>query len=317
MTAHAGKRADRVEHLLRPCLPFESARAAFRAFLLGMGVGPGDEVLLPAYVGWSPKEGSGVSDPVEQVGATPAFYRMTRQLHIDVDDLRAKIGAGKPKLLVIIHFFGFPDPHYPEAVAVARERGVLVLEDEAHAFLSDWMGGVCGRLGDAAIVSLHKLLPIPSGGLLVLNDRLGKLERTPWEQVRRSPASAGSVPAYDLFEIATARRRNGQALLALLQPLAGAVEPLRAAIPEGVVPQTLPVLIRQRSRDDLYFELNDRGYGVVSLYHTLIGPIRESEFPDSHWLARRILNLPVHQDASVDDLRCLVSELGALLGACS
>jgi len=101
--------------------------------------------------------------------------------------------------------------------------------------------------------------------------------------------------------------------LELLCTLQGKVDPLFPAVPEGVVPQTLPVLILNRPRDTLYFELNNLGYGVVSLYHTLIEPIREADFPESHWLSKRILNLPVHQDASVEMLEAMVVQIAGLV----
>ena len=118
---------------------------------------------------------------------------------------------------------------------------------------------------------------------------------------------------YDLVKIAAVRRYNATKLLELLRPLRKSVTPLYDSLPEGVVPQTLPVLVTGASRDELYFKLNERGYGVVSLYHTLVEPIKESEFPDSHWLARRILNLPVHQDVSLEALKDMIAEMERLL----
>jgi dTDP-4-amino-4,6-dideoxygalactose transaminase len=100
--------------------------------------------------------------------------------------------------------------------------------------------------------------------------------------------------------------------LNLLVPLYDWLTPLFPQIREGIVPQTLPVIVSQSSRDALYFEMNRRGFGVVSLYHTLIQQIREVEYPDSYWLSRRILNLPVHQDIQPGDLEAMVNQLAQL-----
>jgi dTDP-4-amino-4,6-dideoxygalactose transaminase len=297
----------------RPVIPFINARTAFKAFMLALGLSSGDEVLLPAYVGWSTREGSGVFDPVQEMGVRFRFYAMTDQLAIDIDDLNAKLAVGRPRLLLLIHYFGFPDSNIVKAVAMARKRGALILEDEAHALYSDWIGGVCGRFGDAAILSLHKMLPFQSGGLLVLNSSLDEaivalLKHSPLQRpLEQHPMD------YDLWEIAASRRVNAGRLQELLPRLRGKADPLYSTLPDGVVPQTLPVIITGRSRDEVYFELNARGYGVVTLYHTLVGQIRQSEFPVSHWLARRILNLPVHQDVRPDQLESLVAQLVALL----
>ena len=110
------------------------------------------------------------------------------------------------------------------------------------------------------------------------------------------------------MSIATARRQNALYLLELLKPLAEKLTPLYSEIPTGVVPQSLPVLIHNTSRDKLYFTMNESGYGVVSLYHTLIQQIKAAEFSDSHWLSRRILNLPVHQDVSFKALEDMVAK---------
>ena len=60
--------------------------------------------------------------------------------------------------------------------------------------------------------------------------------------------------------------------------------------------------------------MNAAGFGVVGLYHTLVSELGEAEFPDSHWIARRVLNLPVHQDATPGSLEAMVSELARALG---
>jgi dTDP-4-amino-4,6-dideoxygalactose transaminase len=313
MEVQITKRASDLNMFARPAIPFLNARTALKAFLLGLGFSSDDEVLLPAYVGWSKNEGSGVFDPIQEVGVKFRFYRLMRDLAIDLDDLRVRITAGRPRLLLVIHYFGYPDPGLAEAVAYARASGMLVLEDEAHALYSDWVSGICGRLGDAAIMSLHKMLPFKSGGLLVLNSSLGVgtmdvLKHSPLRKpLEQSPLD------YDLVGISEVRRCNAVRLLELLQPLRGRAHPLHRLLPDGVVPQTLPVVITGKSRDELYFRLNESGYGVVSLYHTLIKPIQKSEFPDSYWLAQRILNLPVHQDVSSGALEALVTQLDRLL----
>ena len=306
------KIAEIVDGCRRQVLPFANGRTAFKAFMVAAGLTSADEVLLPAYVGWSSREGSGVFDPVAELGLRYAFYRTNDRLEIDVEDAMAKIIAHRPRLLVLIHYFGFPDARARELAEFARQHEVLVLEDEAHAMLSDWIAGGCGRWGDGAIMSLHKLLPFPSGGLLVLNATAAGREI--------GARLAGTAPSgqvfpfcdYDLYEIARRRRANANIALTTLSHLGAPVEPLYHSIPETVVPQTLPVLISGRPRDDIYFEMNSAGFGVVSLYHTLVAQIDGAAFPESHRLSRRIMNLPVHQDAAADSIVALVEHLAGL-----
>lgn len=306
------KKARDVHTFARPALSFPDARTAFLAFMQELDLSQDDEILLPAYIGWSSREGSGVFDPVEVIGARFRFYRVTRELAIDVDDVCYKLSSGRVRLLVVIHFFGYPDRNLPKVVACAHEQGAFVLEDEAHALYSDWIGGICGRFGNAAIMSIHKMLPCDSGGLLILNRLSSKRLKALANSSLRAPLQCNPLD-YDLAAISVERRNNALHLIQLLKPLRGKANLLYRSLPKGVIPQSLPILISDESRDDLYFKLNDSGFGVVSLYHTLIDSIRESEFPDSHWLSRRILNLPVHQDAHLVKFGELVAQLAGLL----
>ncbi len=299
----------------RVVLPFETARAAFAAFLEGVLGRGGGRVLLPAYIGWSPREGSGVFDPVRALELSYAFYRVDGQLNLDIDHLEALLRTGDVAVVVLIHYFGRPDPRAAEAARLARAYGALVLEDEAHALYTDLVGGVSGRLGDAAVFSFHKMLPVESGGALVINP--GAHARVAAVAVGRD-ASAVALPdiwKYDLAAIAARRTANSAALEVALAPRGDDVEPLWTELPQGTVLQTYPIRIRRGSRDALYHAMNAAGYGVVSLYHTLIAEISTAEFPESHELARTLLNLPVHQDALPAGLTALASELRRRLGA--
>jgi dTDP-4-amino-4,6-dideoxygalactose transaminase len=296
----------------RPHRMFSSARAAFKA-LLRAADSDGSVVLLPAYIGWSATEGSGVFDPVAELGLPYAFYRVDDRLRIDLDDLEEQLRQYRIGVAVFIHYFGSVDPSYPEAVQKAKNHGALVLEDEAHAMLTDLIAGVSGRLGDACIFSLHKMLPVREGGMLLVNSgRESLLERIPVETT-----DAPSPWDFDLREIAARRRRNTEVLSDLLQPLAGEIDPLWKEMRMQEVAQTFPVIVRNVSRDRLYFAMNECGFGVVSLYHTLISAIPRETFPASYWVAERILNLPVHQDAGPEQLQAMVDALVACVDSLS
>lgn len=301
------KLASHPERFRRRILAFEDGRSAFRAWLRASSLDSGDEVLLPAYVGWSPREGSGVLDPVVQLGLSPRFYRLDARLGIDVESVAAELSTGRVRVLVIIHYFGQVDPACDEVVDLARRAGVLVLEDEAHAMLTDLVGGASGRRGDASTFSLHKLLPVARGGCLVLNDPadpvLDRLDVQPGD---------GGLFEFDLAEIARRRRAHLSALVALIARsprLAGRIEPLWDAFHPAAVPQTYPVILPEGTRDAVYEALNQRGFGVVSLYHTLVAPLALGDFPESQVLARRILNLPVHQDIDPRTLEPMIEAL--------
>ena len=284
---------------------FERGRNALAAFL-GSVVRAGQQhVLLPSYVGWSPRDGSGVSDPVLTMKLTPVFYRVDRQLRIDFADLCRKLDLEGIGVLVLIHYFGRPDPKAARAVAEARSRRIPVLEDEAHAMLTDMVLGTCGRRGHAALFSLPKLLPVP-GGVIA------------WNGIRDDGSASGDDRAldavkctgFDLHAIAARRLANWAFLIARVRQLRKAVRPLWPAAAPTFVPHSFPVVVRYADRDALYEWMNRRGFGVTSLYHSLIPEIGRADYPDSYWLSERILNLPLHQDVDSRQLGSLVDAFG-------
>lgn len=290
---------------LRPCRSFSNARSAFQALLQSLQFQRGEQVLLPAYIGWSSREGSGVFDPVANLKLDFSLYRLNARLQIDLEDFTSKLKTGRIKLVVIIHYFGYVDPNYAAAVEIARRYGAWVLEDEAHALLTDRVGGIAGRLGDACIYSLHKMLPLAGGGMLVVTQPHQELLRA----MANEPHGESRIDEYDLYAIAEQRRRNAQQLTRLLSRLKDHVIPLWEELKPGEVPQTFPILVLRANRDELYTRLNALGFGVVSLYHTMIQEIRKEDYPESHAISRRIMNLPVHQDVEPGQLEELVSEL--------
>jgi perosamine synthetase len=140
---------------------FGSGRAALLAGLHALGIGPGDEVLLPAYLCES------VVTPVEAVGASAAFYPVSRALVVDPAAIDAAIGPST-RAVVLIHYFGFPGP-VEELRALCDRHRIALIEDCAHALYGRLGERRLGTLGDIAIFSPWKSLPLPDGGLLVLN----------------------------------------------------------------------------------------------------------------------------------------------------
>jgi len=307
---HISKGAQIKSAFIRPAELYPNARSGFKSLMLRMDVSRTGGVLLPSYVGWSAKEGSGVFDPVKEIGTPYAFYNMTKKLHIDLDDLERKLADLRPRMVLFIHYFGFPDPNVVRAAEISKAAGAFVVEDEAHALYSDLIGKACGRLGEASFFSLHKMLPLDSGGVVLYNRSRwcrGKYARTNLD------SRSANLIIYDLAYISHIRIRNTSYLLEKLKSLSSYLIVLRSKIPAGVVPQSFPVLLKKAPRDEIYAAMNKEGYGVISLYHTLIPEVREDIFPSAHWISKRILNLPVHQDVTRDGLDSFVSTLKSLL----
>jgi dTDP-4-amino-4,6-dideoxygalactose transaminase len=136
-----------------------SGRVAIALALREMGVGAGDAVLVPAY--HSPS----MIPPVLHLGASPVFYRLRADTSVDLDDVAAKLTPGV-KVLMVTHYFGFiQDLSLLRAFCDAR--GLLLLEDCAHAFFGEHGGLPVGAWGDYAAASSMKFFPAYEGGALV------------------------------------------------------------------------------------------------------------------------------------------------------
>ena len=140
---------------------FGTGRAALWALLRGLGVGSGDEVLLPAYLCES------VVSPVQAVGGVPKFYPVGRDLSVDGAAIKPLVGP-RTRAMVVIHYFGVPGPVGPLQELCAR-RGIALVEDCAHALFGRLGDRPLGSFGDVAIFSPWKSLPLPDGGALVVN----------------------------------------------------------------------------------------------------------------------------------------------------
>jgi len=140
---------------------FFSARYALAAAIEALGLQPGDKILVPSY-------NCGVEiDPISHFGIEPVFYKINKDLLVDFDNLRSKISRGV-KAILITHYLGFPQP-VDQIKKICVERNLLLIEDCAHALLSAYKGRPLGSYGDAAFFSLLKTLPVPNGGVLLLN----------------------------------------------------------------------------------------------------------------------------------------------------
>ncbi|MBA7656252.1 dTDP-4-amino-4,6-dideoxygalactose transaminase [subsurface metagenome] len=184
----------RKSFLLRDVLPFDTDRA--RLTYLGrnaiwqavriLGLNPGDEVLVPAY-----NCGSEI-DPLLHHGLTIVPYRVSQSAQIDVKDIRSRVSR-RTRAVYVTHYFGFPQ-RLEEIVHFCRERGLFLVEDCALALFSRAVDGFVGRMGDVAIYSFRKTVPVPDGGAVVINNPSLKMVG-PLEQPSLAPVLAALIPS--------------------------------------------------------------------------------------------------------------------------
>ena len=286
-----------------PALFYNSAREGMQDFLEAVLRKDEGGVLLPAFIGWSPREGSGVFDPVRALGLVSGFYDLNPDLTVNLTSLESMLSSGRFRVLIVIHYFGRTEPKLQEIRQLADRYAVLLVEDPAHGYFSAEGEGQAGRHGEVCLFSLHKMFPIAGGGLVRYRDRT-----LVTSQMQTAPEYASKVMSYDWRAIAASRRENFVAITEWLFQLSECGDGFQLLWPEldpWDVPQTLPVRVLSDNRDAIYERMNAQGFGMVSLYHTLIDEIGD-EFENMQELSNQIINFPVHQDVQLGSVEALV-----------
>jgi len=139
--------------------------AALDAAIEALGIGPGDEVIMPTFtiiscIGQIVRSGA---RPV-LVDSDPITWNM------DVSQIEAKITA-RTKAILVVHIFGLPVDIDP-VLSIARRHGLKVLEDAAQMHGQTYKGQPCGSFGDISTFSFYpnKHITTGEGGMIVTND---------------------------------------------------------------------------------------------------------------------------------------------------
>ena len=140
--------------------------AALVCGLAGLGIGPGDEVIVPAYT-WM-----ATATAVLTVGAIPVLAEVDDTMALDPEDFERKIGPAV-KAVIPVHMMGRP-ANLRAILRIARKHGIKVLEDSCQMVGGSYKGRRTGSWGDAGAFSFNFFKIISSGGeggALVTNDR--------------------------------------------------------------------------------------------------------------------------------------------------
>lgn len=147
-----------------------SGTTALHLALICLGIGPGDEVLVPDFT--FPAS----ANVVRHCDATPVLVDIDlATFNIDVADLEKKI-TSKAKAIMPVHLFGL-SADMDAILALAQKHGLWVVEDAACALGAEYKGRKCGAMGDLGCFSFHprKVITTGEGGMVVTdNDKLAE-----------------------------------------------------------------------------------------------------------------------------------------------
>ncbi|MBN2437552.1 MAG: DegT/DnrJ/EryC1/StrS family aminotransferase [Deltaproteobacteria bacterium] len=142
-----------------------SGSSALKIALTALDVGPGDEVICPAFTFMATYES------VLEVGGIPVMADIDDTLNLDPDDIPKKI-TPRTKAVIPVHMCGAP-ARIDKIVKVAKKHKLLVLEDTAQALGASFNGKKLGSFGQMGIFSFdhYKTITTGEGGMVITNDR--------------------------------------------------------------------------------------------------------------------------------------------------
>jgi len=118
--------------------------------LLALGIGPGDEVIVPD-VTWIAS-----AAPITYVGATPVFADVDERTWCLSADSFSSCITGSTKAVIPVDLYGGM-PEMDSILEIARGRGITVIEDAAEAIGSEYRGRKAGSFGTASVFSFQRL----------------------------------------------------------------------------------------------------------------------------------------------------------------
>lgn len=319
-------------------LAVNSATAGLHLALEAIGIGPGDEVIVPTHTF------TATAEVVRYLGADAILVDvMPGSLNLDPTRVRAAITA-RTRAIVPVHFAGLAAP-MREIVSIASAHGLKVVEDAAHALPTVYEGQLIGNLDtDATVFSFYanKTITTGEGGMIVSRDpklidraktmRLHGINRDVFDRFSaKVPSWYYEVIApgfkYNLPDIASAmgihQLKKAELFRSRRQEIAGqynsAFASLPVRLPEEAGPNGLHswhlYVLRLnadsgRARDELIDALYAQGVGCSVHYIPLhLQPywanryqLRAEQFPVSQAAYERLVSLPLYSKMTQEDV---------------
>ncbi|OGU70577.1 MAG: aminotransferase DegT [Ignavibacteria bacterium RBG_16_34_14] len=175
--------------------------AALHLALEILGIKKGDEVIVPSLTFVA------TVNVVRYVGAVPVFADITsfNDLSVDPDDIKARV-TKKTKAIIPMHYGGF-SCNMDDIKKIAEENNLFIIEDAAHAPLSDYKEKKIGTLGDIGCFSFfsNKNITTAEGGMLVTNSdnfaKRARLKRSHGMTAVSYDRAKGYATKYDVLEL--------------------------------------------------------------------------------------------------------------------
>lgn len=309
------------------CLAVNSGTSALHLALLAIGIGPGDEVIVPSFTF------AATANSVALTGATPVFVDIEPTFFtMDPQAVEAAV-TSRTRGVMPVHLYGHP-AKVVELEEICSRLGLFLMEDAAQAHGASQDGRPVGTWGIAAGFSFYptKNMTSGEGGMVVTSDpkvaRQVRLLRNQGQERRYENEIVGlnnrmtdvhaAIGRVQLSKLPawTADRQRNAAFLS--ESLRGVVVPHTAEGAQHVFHQ-YTIRTPGHDRDQFAKALAERGVGSGVYYpipnHRLPAFSREVDLPQTEVAAHECLSLPVHPSLSETDLESIVEAVNAVAGA--
>ncbi|TCK65412.1 DegT/DnrJ/EryC1/StrS family aminotransferase [Curtobacterium sp. PhB136] len=315
-----------------PVVAVNSGTAALHLALLALGIGQGDEVIVPSFTF------AATANAVRLVGAVPVFVDIDpASFCVDPCAVAAAV-TSRTRAVVPVHLYGHP-ADMDELVDVARSHDLLVLEDAAQAHGARWSGARVGTLGDAAAFSLYptKNMTSGEGGMVATPspgvERTVRLLRNQGMATRYENEIVGFNARMSDVHAAIGRAQLRKVLGWTAQRVANAAY-LTGELRGVTLPTVHPLaehvfhqyVVRVPDDRDGFVAALDAEYGIGAgvYYPTPVhrlpsfvgssGPVC-GDLPETERAAAEVLALPVYPTLTLQQLDRIVAAVNALAGA--
>lgn len=319
----------------RHAVAVNNGTTALIAALRGIGIGPGDEVVVPDFTFVA------TSNAVLATGADVRLVDVRADdFCVDPEAVAAAMGP-RTAAVMPVHLFGQP-ADLDALLPVVRDR-VPIVEDAAQAHGAIWRGWPVGSLGRAGCFSFYatKNLVAGEGGIVTTDDadladhlrvlrNQGMRERYEYDVVGENYRMTDLVAAVLLPQLArydeqvARRREHASRLTAGLHGLPGLVLPAATPGREHVWHQYTVRLVGDIDRDTVAKRLGEVGVGSGVYYPRPLHEyacyrehprVRADPTPGASEAAATCLSLPVHAGLTTDDVDRVVAALTSIIGA--
>ena len=306
------------------CVAVNSGTSALHLCLLALGIGPGDEVIVPSFTF------AATANVVLLVGAKPIFVDIDPKTYcIDPALIKSAI-TQKTKAIIVVHLYGLP-ADMQKICKIAKDNSLLVVEDAAQAHISSIGGKMVGTFGDAAAFSFYptKNMTSGEGGMAVLlnsdNARTCRLLRNQGMENRYQNEIAGynlrmtdihaAIGRIQLQKLPQMTERRIENARFLSENLETEFVPF---VPEGHKHVFHQYTVRiKNNREKFSKSLHERGIGNDVYYPTQVHKLpsfnQSVVLPVTESAVQEVLSLPVHPGLNRKDLKRIVSTFNSVI----